>query len=148
MSNQLMVYLQPFPAKGELPCHSLTLQSACTLSRYWSCIKVYVYGSVFYIFCASFSLESHPDVCIKSSIPRPPKQRPIYLGHYRVSKRCKKGNKIVNELSIRYVLAFLLLYFSRGFLVYSPPPVYVYIRNFDHQINTNAIYNMVYRAKN
>jgi hypothetical protein len=28
---------------------------------------------------------------------------------------------------IRYVLIFLLLYFSRGFFVYSPPPVHLYI---------------------
>jgi hypothetical protein len=28
---------------------------------------------------------------------------------------------------IRYVLVFLLLYFFRGFFVYSPPPVHVYI---------------------
>jgi hypothetical protein len=31
------------------------------------------------------------------------------------------------ERGIRYVLVFLLLYFSRGFFVYSPPPVHVYI---------------------
>jgi hypothetical protein len=31
------------------------------------------------------------------------------------------------EGGIRYVLVFLLLYFSRGFFVYSSPPVHVYI---------------------
>jgi hypothetical protein len=31
------------------------------------------------------------------------------------------------DINIRYVLVFLLLYFSRGFFIYSPPSVCVYI---------------------
>jgi hypothetical protein len=42
---------------------------------------------------------------------------------------------------IKYVLVFLLLYFSRWFFVYSPPPVHVYIWASDPQMNTSAIRN-------
>jgi hypothetical protein len=45
------------------------------------------------------------------------------------------------ERGIRYVLVFLLLYFSRGFFVYSPPPIHVYIWAPDPQMNTSAIHN-------
>jgi hypothetical protein len=41
---------------------------------------------------------------------------------------------------------FLLLYFSRGFFVYSPPPVHVYIRALRPQMNTSVIHNMVYKV--
>jgi hypothetical protein len=34
------------------------------------------------------------------------------------------------------------MYFSRGFFVYSPPPVHVYIRALGPQINTSAIHNI------
>jgi hypothetical protein len=43
---------------------------------------------------------------------------------------------------IRYVLVFLLLYFSRGFFIYSPPPVHLYIWAPDPQMNTSTIPNM------
>jgi hypothetical protein len=54
---------------------------------------------------------------------------------------------IIDQLIIRYVLPFLLLYFSRGLFIYSPPHVHVYIRVFGPQMNTSAIHNMVYRAR-
>jgi hypothetical protein len=47
------------------------------------------------------------------------------------------------EGSIRYVLAFLLLYFSRGFFVYSPPHVHIYIQAFGTQMNTSVIHNTI-----
>jgi hypothetical protein len=45
------------------------------------------------------------------------------------------------EGGIRYVLAFLLLYFFRGSLYILPPPVYVYIWALGPQMNTSAIHN-------
>jgi hypothetical protein len=38
-------------------------------------------------------------------------------------------------------MAFLLLYFSRGFFVYFPPPVHVYIQASGPHMNTSAIHN-------
>jgi hypothetical protein len=44
---------------------------------------------------------------------------------------------------IRYVLAFILLYFFSGFFIYYPPPVHVYIWAPGPQMNTSVIHNMV-----
>jgi hypothetical protein len=45
------------------------------------------------------------------------------------------------EEDIRYVLAFLLFYFSMGFFVYSLLLVHVYIQVFGSQMNTSVIHN-------
>jgi hypothetical protein len=45
--------------------------------------------------------------------------------------------------SIRYVLAFFIIVFLQGFLYIFTPPIHVYIRVFDPQINTSDISNMV-----
>jgi hypothetical protein len=47
---------------------------------------------------------------------------------------------------IRYVLAFFIIVFLPGFFVYFLPPVHIYIRALDPQMNTSDIHNMVYRA--
>jgi hypothetical protein len=46
---------------------------------------------------------------------------------------------------IRYVLSFSIVLFIQGFFVYSPPPVYVYIRIFGPHINTSVIHNKLER---
>jgi hypothetical protein len=50
--------------------------------------------------------------------------------------------------SIRCVIGFSIIIFLQGFFVYSPPPVYVYIRASGPHMNTSVIPNMVYKAKN
>jgi hypothetical protein len=47
---------------------------------------------------------------------------------------------------IRCILAFQLLYSFRGFFVYFPLHIHVYLWAYGPHINTNAIHNTVYRA--
>jgi hypothetical protein len=49
-------------------------------------------------------------------------------------------------LSIRYVLVFFIIVFLQEILYIFPPPVHVYIRALDPQMNTSVIHNMVYKA--
>jgi hypothetical protein len=55
---------------------------------------------------------------------------------------------LINQINVRCVLVFLLLYSFKGFFVYFPLHVHVYIRVSGPQMNTSAIYIMVYRATN
>jgi hypothetical protein len=59
----------------------------------------------------------------------------------------QKQHGFIRIKIIRYVLVFLLLYFSRGFFVYTLPPVHVYIWASGPQLNTIAILNMVSEPK-
>jgi hypothetical protein len=48
------------------------------------------------------------------------------------------------EGSIRCVIGFLLLYFSKGFSIYFSPPVHVYIWTSVPHMNTSGIHNIRY----